>query len=175
MRDARYVSWLRDLEVVRTIYRLEYLMPIRPAEIVAYARRLMRSDEDCFFALVTRAPERFVGTVRLGHIDWRAGIGDVGILIGEREMWGHGIATDAVRTVALYAFGELGLRKLTAGTPATNVAMCRCFERLGFVREGVLRRQVRIGKRYIDHVLYGVFRDELDRGARRKRVARRLG
>lgn len=159
--DPRYRAWLRDLDVVRTIYRLEYLLPLPPEEIVAYVRRLLGSKDDAFFALYTRVDDRFVGTVRLGHIDWRAGHGDVGILIGDRGAWGKGHATDAVRTLARYAFGELGLRRVTGGTPATNEAMRRCFLRLGFREEGRLRQQLLIGGQPVDHVLFGLLRGEL--------------
>lgn len=161
LKDARYLGWLRDLEVMRTVYRYEYLMPMRRVEIDKYANALMGSREDCFFAIYARSEGDFIGTLRIGHIDWRAGVGDVGILIGDRSYWGKGIATDAVATACAYAFQGLGLRKLTGGTASTNVAMRRCFERLGFKREAVLRKQLRIGGELVDHILYGIFADDI--------------
>lgn len=167
LRDRRYVSWLRDPDVVRTIGRVEYLMPIARSAIAAYARALMRSDSDAFFALYLAPDDRFIGTVRLGHIDWRSGVGDVGILIGDRTIWGQGIATEAIATVCRYAFEELGLRRLTGGTPATNLAMARCFRRLGFKREATLRKHLRVGPRNVDHLLFGIFAPEFRRAIRR--------
>lgn len=161
LNDPRYFAWLRDPEVMRTIYRLEYLMPIQYSQIEKYVQGLWASGNDCYFALYTAATENFVGTVRLGHIDWRTGLADVGILIGDRTVWGQGLATDAIRTACHYGFGELSLRKITGGTPSVNTGMIRCFEKVGFREEGRLRKQLLISGEYCDHVLFGVFKSEL--------------
>jgi RimJ/RimL family protein N-acetyltransferase len=160
LEDPRYFSWLRDPEVMLPIYRLEYLMPMSMDAVRAYVESLWSSGRDCFFAIHEKDGGQFIGTQRIGHIDWRTGIGDIGILIGERDCWGRGYATDAVATACAYAFGMLSLRRLTAGTPASNEAMCRCFERLGFTEEGRLRRQLLIRGKYEDHVLFGLLAEE---------------
>jgi ribosomal-protein-alanine N-acetyltransferase len=164
LRSPEYFEWLRDLDVVRTIYRLEYLMPLQFIEIETYVKDLWASKDDCFFALYAAEERKFIGTVRLGHIDWRAGMADIGILIGDRASWGKGYATDAVRLACHYGFQELSLRKITGGTPAINTAMRRCFQRLGFVEEGCLRNQLLISGEYCDHILYGLFKEELRLG-----------
>ena len=102
LSDPRYFEWLRDLDVVTGIYRLEYLKPLSKAEIEAYAREQMKSETKCYFAIYLKENNAFVGTVRLGHIDWRTGTADVGILIGDKANWGKGIATDAVHTICTY-------------------------------------------------------------------------
>lgn len=158
--DPRYHGWLRDLEVVRNIYRVEYLMPLQFAEVETYVRSLMASDRDCYFALYEASEDAYIGTVKVGHIDWRAGLADIGIIIGESRFRGRGLAVDAVRTACSYAFNELSLRKMTGGTASTNAAMCRCFERVGFVEEGRLRKQLLISGEYCDHVLYGLLKEE---------------
>jgi ribosomal-protein-alanine N-acetyltransferase len=158
-----YYRWLRDPEVVMTICRLEYLLPLSAEAIQDYARTLMRSDRDAFFSIVLKENDAFIGTLRIGHIDWRTGEADIGILIGEKSYWGKGVATDAICTACRYAFDTLSLRRLTAGTTASNLAMCRCFTRLGFQLEGRLRGKDLIRREYVDHLLYSVFRDELRR------------
>jgi|ERR1041385_3378848 RimJ/RimL family protein N-acetyltransferase len=160
LADGRYHAWLRDLDVVRGIYRLEYLMPIQYSEIEEYANNLMQSETDCFFAIYAKATDDFIGTLRIGHIDWRVGRGDIGILIGDKNYWGRGIATDAVNVACRYAFKELSLRRLTGGTISTNEAMCRCFERAGFKQEGRLREHLLVGGVLVDHVLFGLLKDE---------------
>lgn len=160
LNDPRYFAWLRDLETVLPIYRIEYLLPLNFEALRAYVESLWKSGRDAFFAIHEKESGKFIGTQRIGHIDWRSGIGDLGILIGDRSCWGRGYATDAIHTASRYAFGTLSLRRLTAGTPATNEAMCRCFKRLGFREEGRLRKQLLIGGRYDDHVLFGLLKEE---------------
>lgn len=161
LAKPEYFAWLRDLDVVTGIHRLDYLMPLDEREIRDYVLSLLRSKADCFFALHEASSERFIGTVKLGHIDWRTGTGDVGILIGERSAQGKGYSKDAVRTLSRYAFDRLSLRKLTAGTASNNLPMMKCFTSLGYKEEGRLREKLLVGGRYVDHVLYGLFKPEL--------------
>lgn len=160
LEDPLYFGWLRDPEVMITVYRLEYLMPMSMDAVRSYVESLWSSGRDCFFAVHEQASGKFIGTQRIGHIDWRTGVGDIGVLIGDRSCWGKGYATDAVATACAYAFSTLSLRRLTAGTPASNEAMCRCFTRLGFKEEGRLRQQLLIRGKYEDHILFGLLAEE---------------
>jgi RimJ/RimL family protein N-acetyltransferase len=162
--NPEYLAWLRDPEVVRTLNLPDYLAaPIPAAKVAAYCDALMASEQDLMLALYDRADGAFVGTVKAGHIDWHAGTADIGIMIGRRDRWGRGLATDAVYHLARHLFHFVGLRKITAGSMANNAGMIRVFERLGFVREGVFRRQDRLGDQYIDHIHFGCFAEELRR------------
>lgn len=160
LKDPRYHAWLRDLDVVKTIGRLEYLLPIEFNEIKDYVDNLLHSKNDYFFAIYYKENNEFIGTQRIGHIDWRLRTADIGIMIGNKDYWGKGIAKDAVSIACKYAFKVLGLRKLTGGTAVSNPAMCKCFERLGFKLEGRLRKKLLIEGKYVDHMLYGVFKKE---------------
>ena len=160
LTDPKYFSWLRDLDVVTNICRLEYLLPLQFEEVENYVYSLLESNTDCFFAIYYKENDEFIGTLRIGHIVWRTGIGDIGILIGNKDYWGKGLSKDSIRAACTYAFNDLSLRKLTAGTPVINIPMCKCFERIGFKQEGQIREQSLINGKYVDHILFGLFRNE---------------
>ncbi|MBI2267245.1 MAG: GNAT family N-acetyltransferase [Armatimonadetes bacterium] len=61
--------------------------------------------------------------------------GKVGILIGEKEMWGRGYGTDAMTTLLGYLFSELGLSRVELDTAYFNSRALRCFEKCGFKRD----------------------------------------
>ena len=162
LRDPVYLSWLRDRDVVRTIGRPDYMAaPVDFATVEKYFAQMKDSSGDLFLALYHTANGRFVGTLKAGHIDWHQGNADIGIMIGDKEYWGRGLATDAIRTLALHLYNVLGLRRLTAGSMSINPAMIAVFENLGFRREGVLREHLRHENGFCDHVLLGCFRNEL--------------
>ena len=80
--------------------------------------------------------------------------------IGEKDCWGKGLATDAIGLVAQFAFDVLGLYKLNAGTYAGNVGSQKALEKNGFVREGVLKKQVLSeGGRREDVFRFGLLRE----------------
>ena len=161
LRDPKYFQWLRDPDVMAPIGRIEYLMPMEFSAVEEYVKGLMASPNDCLFALYAKEGERFVGTVKVGHIDWRSGVCDLGIMIGDREVGGKGLGTDALRRACQYAFDELGMQKIGAGGIASNQGMCRCFERLGFKDEGRRRRHVSMRGQLEDIQLYGLLKSEV--------------
>jgi RimJ/RimL family protein N-acetyltransferase len=65
----------------------------------------------------------------------------MGILVGEREIWGQGLGLEAWETLMNYLLNEKKLRKVTAGTLNCNLGMLRIMERSGMVLEGVRTKQ----------------------------------
>lgn len=160
LQDPGYRSWLRDPDVVRTLNLPGYLTaPVSDEEIESYCKRVMSSPKDLFLAI--HDGEFFVGTIKAGGIDRYAGHADIGIMIGCKGLWGQGLATDAISTLCSYLLESGGLRRLTAGSMATNLGMIRVFEKLGFQQEGLFREQDRISDtEYCDHVHLGCLRHE---------------
>ena len=73
---------------------------------------------------------------------------------------GRGVATEAVRLGAAWAFERLGLQRLELYVEPENVASLRVTERCGFSREGLLRSHfVRHGERR-DVLVYGLLAEE---------------
>ena len=80
-----------------------------------------------------------------------------------RSYWGRGLMTEACRAVINWGFGERGLQRVWSRADIRNQRSWRVMERLGMVREGVLRshyKDQRPGYPRIDHVYYGLLRQE---------------
>jgi RimJ/RimL family protein N-acetyltransferase len=85
-------------------------------------------------------PERLLGFVKLGWIDWAHGNGVIQIGIGDPSDWGKGYGSDTLRLIMRFAFSELNLHRLTARVPEYNLAALALFRKTGFVEE-VRRRE----------------------------------
>ena len=57
-----------------------------------------------------------------------------------------------------YAFDTLGLHKLNAGVYANNSASVRVFEKSGFVKEGIEKKQYYCNGEYVDGIMFGCVR-----------------
>jgi RimJ/RimL family protein N-acetyltransferase len=101
-------------------------------------------------------PDRLLGTVSLRRHprDRRA---ELGYWLAV-PAWGQGLATEAVRALVDYGFRELGLARIHAQVIDGNAASTRVLEKLGMVREGVLRQHLRKDHRLHDLVVYGMLR-----------------
>jgi RimJ/RimL family protein N-acetyltransferase len=77
-----------------------------------------------------------IGHVRLARVDLRDRRASLAIGIEDFTCLGKGIGTEAIRLVQQYAFGELGLRRLSVRVVEYNHRAIRSYEKCGFVFEG---------------------------------------
>ena len=130
-----YVGWLNDPRVNRFLEsRFEQHTLESTRAFVAGCRQ---SDKSLLLGI--RGPRhagRHIGNIKV-EVNARHGVGEVGLLIGEIQVHGQGIATQAVELTVRIARTQLGLRKLSAGCYATNKGSERAFVKAGFVVEGV--------------------------------------
>ena len=103
---------------------------------------------------------RLVGYVQLAMIDYRERRAAAGILIGDKAVWGRGIARTALRILLDYAFTVRGLERVYAEVYSFNTRSLRLMERVGFQLEGILRQhEFHNGARQDMHV-FGILKSE---------------
>jgi RimJ/RimL family protein N-acetyltransferase len=152
----RVIAWRHDEDVRRGALWSE--APFGPRE----AQRWLRAVSDgvdpgrLTFAVELRPAGRLVGLTNLSRIDRRSGTAYFGVVIGEKDCWGRGIASDALRLMLRRA-AALGLRKVLLEVAADNPRAIALYRRAGFDTEGVLRRQLPRGRAFIDVLIMAVF------------------
>ena len=72
---------------------------------------------------------------------------------------GRGLGSAAVRDLVAFAFGELDLHRVEAGTAVVNVGSQRVLEKNGFRLVGELKGLLLIGGVWVDHYLWERVRD----------------
>jgi RimJ/RimL family protein N-acetyltransferase len=103
---------------------------------VKLADELWRKGAETSFAVTEAATGRLVGGIGMGV---RAGNGTFGYWIRE-DARGRGLAPAALRLLCRWAVDEVGLARLQLMTIPGNTSSERVAEKLGFQREGLLRR-----------------------------------
>lgn len=155
------VRWLNTPEIRYWLHQSE-----RPDATVTGAREhfLQPVDEGRAVAWVIETLDgRPLGNLRLLEMDPHHRRCELGITIGEVDALGQGYGADAIVAALAYAFGELGLRRVGLITDADNGRGIRCYEKCGFVREGLLRsHRLRHGKP-VDMVAMGLLREEWEK------------
>lgn len=151
--DGPYLDWVNDPVVTR------YLSS--EATWTADALRAYVSDmvahDDTWFLAMELASGRHIGNIKLGPLDTPHRRAAIGILVGERECWGQGYASEAIRVLTEWAFAELGLHKVTAGAWDTNRGSVGAFEKAGFHVEAVCREHFLGDDGWADLVLLARF------------------
>ncbi len=77
-----------------------------------------------------------------------------------REHWGRDYAADAIRILLRYMFDERNYQKASAIVYAFNEKSIRMHEKLGFLREGLIRRHHYTNGAYHDVIWFGMTDDE---------------
>lgn len=139
-----YVAWLNEPEVVR--YSNQRFVRHTRESCRRYFEGFGEGSPNLFASLRVAKPDASergeipVGTLT-AYRSLQHGTADVGILLGERAVWGQGIGLEAWRLLTDWLLTTPGLRKVTAGTLACNLAMISVAERSGMQREGVRAAQ----------------------------------
>lgn len=153
---AKCVEWLNDPEVTETLAISE---PMSMEEEQKWYENHLRDKSSKIFAIETLKGEH-IGNVGLHDIDTHNRKAELGIFVGEKSLWGKGYGTEAVSLALELAFEGLNLNKVYLRAFITNVRAQRCYERAGFVKEGVLRQDNFKKGVYIDSFIYSVLAEE---------------
>ncbi|MCZ4124731.1 GNAT family N-acetyltransferase [Streptomyces sp. H39-S7] len=103
---------------------------------------------------------RPIGMADYRDLDPFAGGATVGITIGERDFWGRGHGTEALRLLVGHLFDTCRLHRVELDTWSGNERAMRAFEKTGFREEGRRRKAVLVAGEWHDNVLFGMLREE---------------
>jgi len=156
------VGFLQSLWDDAETWVLAQARPYVPESQARKARRLEAAGDEADprnMWLIVEAGDRAVGITGLSEIDLHNRRAQVAVTLLP-EARGKGYGRDALAVLCDYAFRLRGLHRLDAETLATNVAMQRIAESLGFVREGLRRASDWQPGGWCDVVVYGLLAEE---------------
>lgn len=113
------------------------------------------------FSMGVRYLDRLAGVVGYHTVDWPDRKVEIGYWLGA-EFQGHGLMTRACRAMLEFAFHKLLLNRVTILCATGNTRSRAIPERLGFVREGILREGEWLYDHFVDLVVYSMLAREWD-------------
>jgi len=124
--------------------------------------KISEPEEDMIYFGIVHG-DKLVGRVQLALIDREQRRASVGIVIGDRRVWGKGVARRALQMMYDYAFTVENLERLYAEVYGFNIRSLRMVPRTGMQPEGILRgHELHNGTRQDVH-MFGLLRDEFYR------------
>lgn len=145
------VRWRSDPDVVGLLFSSH--SPTREEHL----RWLEKIDETRReFIVALKEPIRAVGTASLSGISPAHGHAELGIMIGEKDLWGQGVGRAATELLLFLAFNEFALHRVFLRLFPENERALRLYERIGFAREGILREHISKNGKFRDVVVMGI-------------------
>jgi ribosomal-protein-alanine N-acetyltransferase len=156
--DGSYPLWMNDSEVSQFLE--SRFLKLTRDDLRMFVREMMHSKDSLFLAIIHKENSRHIGNIKLGPIDKNHSRADIGLLIGEKDFWGKGLAADAISAVTEFAFAKIGIHKLCAGCYEPNKGSEKAFLRVGFVLEAKRRQHFKFDNTYVDELLFCKFNPE---------------
>ena len=152
-----YLKWMNDLDV------LQYILRIRPmsiAEEEEWFANLHKRPEDVIFEIASLESGAPIGSCGLHKINSSNRSAELGILIGDKALWGKGYGREAMGVLCRYGFDVLNLNRIGLQVYEYNVRGIRCYERVGFRHEGRRRAARFWNGKYWDSLEMGLLESE---------------
>ncbi|UVE16570.1 GNAT family N-acetyltransferase [Pseudomonas sp. LS44] len=128
-----------------------------PLRLDWYRAALNEQRNDLALPLCIRLGERLVGTTRYFDFITNLPAAEIGATWLDREQHGTGLNTTIKYLMLRHAFESWRMVRVQLKTAASNLRSQRAIEKLGAVREGVLRNHRRLADgRLDDTVMYSI-------------------
>ncbi len=160
-----FVKWLNDPEVT---HFLNWYLPLNLDGEEKWFSSLSSNQKELPFTIALKDQNAIEGngvaSIPIGNcairVDWKNRVGNVGIVIGEKEHWGKGYGTEAVQLLVDYGFGTLGMHRMELETFIFNDRAIKSYNKVGFKEEGRRRQAHFIDGEHFDVAFMGLLLDE---------------
>jgi RimJ/RimL family protein N-acetyltransferase len=149
------LRWMNDPQVTAN---LAYFAGISRKQEEAFFDRLETERDKAIHWAIHDEAGRHIGMIGFHEVHWRDRFATGGLVLGERDAWGRGYATDAVRTRTRFAFEQMGLHRIEGHT--FNPAMRRVYEKCGYRHEGTAHQKIWRDGRWHDAELFAILDDD---------------
>jgi RimJ/RimL family protein N-acetyltransferase len=141
-----------------------YMAMIRPRDREGLLAEIERSqaEPEEFGRFVIEVDGRPAGLMGFAVANRRSRIANLGSLAVHPEFRGRRLADQAARLFQRHLIYDLGYHRLQLEIYGFNERAQRHAERAGFVREGVRRKAYERHGEWVDGVIYGLVREDLE-------------
>jgi RimJ/RimL family protein N-acetyltransferase len=163
---ATLQPWMNDGEVTR------HLLMYRPHSLSdekAFIERTRSAERELVLAIALRRGDRLIGTTGIHSIHPKDRSAVFGIVIGDKREWGKGYGTEATALMVRHAFDTLNLNRVSLHVLEYNARGIRAYEKVGFRREGLFRKDTFREGRFWNTIAMGILREEWEPRAARVR------
>lgn len=156
--QGNWFKWFNNPNVNKYMYNGTFPNNVKSFE--NFIESQVSSYNNCILAICDKENHEHVGNIGIHNIDWVNGSGEYGIVVGEERCWSKGYAREASELIIGHAFSRLNLRKIWLSVFQTHERAIKLYEKLGFIKEAELEKEVRRNNTYVNIVRMRIFFDE---------------
>ena len=155
--SQKYIDWLNDKSVTR--FTDQYFYNTTKRSIYKYVNTITKSNNEYLYAIKIKKNFKtiHVGNIKIGPINYVHKNAYISYLIGDKNFWGMGVATNAVKEITIIAKKKFKLKKLIAGVHSHNTSSIKVLKKCGFKKEGTIKSFGVLNKnKRFDNYIFGL-------------------
>ena len=149
-----YGEWYGDPEIWRlTSWAAS---PLSPSAVERLFEERELSSTDDAFAIHLKGEEEPIGVISLMNISEANDSAELSVIVGHPEDRHQGYGAEAIALILRYGFEDLGLNRVSLSVFEFNEDAISTYDKLGFRKEGRLRKAVKRDDAFHDAILMGI-------------------
>ena len=128
--NARYLEWINGSDKSQYI---NYTNQNRTVdEISTFVTERVNSDTVLFLGIFVRESGEHIGNIKYEPIDFKKSYAIMGILIGEKNWRGRGVAAEVIKASSMWLHNKYGIKQIILGVNTGNIWAIKAYEKVGF-------------------------------------------
>lgn len=144
------IDWINSPEFLLQWGGPGFDYPLNGTQLEKYIENANKDHTDTLvYKVMDHETGKTIGHISLGKIDRKNKSARIGkVLVGDRNTRGKGIGQQMMKEILNIAFDQLQLHRVSLGVFDFNVSAINCYEKVGFMKEGLLRDSRKNGDEY---------------------------
>jgi [ribosomal protein S5]-alanine N-acetyltransferase len=160
--DAKSILKYLSDEVVMKYYGLEPFKSIDDAlDEISWYQSIQNNKTGIRWGITLKEQGIVLGSCGFHNIVSQHFRTEIGFELS-KEQWGKGIALEAVEAIIRYGYEHMNFQRIEALIEPPNRASQKLVEKLGFIREGLLRNYEFTNGKFDDLYMYSLLKQDLN-------------
>lgn len=154
------INWRKDDEIWQGVLGEKYFVSSEYEK--QWVADAIKSKNEIKLGVCVKETDELIGLASIVAMDLINRSARSQILIGQKDCWGKGFGSQAVELLLGFAFLERGLERMWVRILETNKASIALHEKIGYQREGVMRKAAYKNGKFQNVVVLSLLREEFD-------------
>lgn len=131
--NRRYLNWINGPNKSEYIFYSDEKRSLDDLSI--YVENKLHDESVLFLGVFIRGSGTHIGNIKYEPIDFQKGFAVMGILIGDENWKGKGVANEAIKESAIWLKKMCGIQQIILGVDVRNINAIKAYQKCGFYLE----------------------------------------
>jgi len=155
--ELLFMQGENDPEIRETLF-LAY--PVNLTLIKERLESQIKSRDTVLLSIIEKSSNNPVGQTAYFRIDYISRSAIFYLALLDKSVWSKGYGTETTQLMIDYGFNTLNLNRIQLHVFSDNLPAIKIYEKIGFVKEGVLREAMYHHGKYCDFLVMGLLKRE---------------